>query len=78
MTQKFKHASDIYSLMAEMCTQSNHSQLLGDGGDLSLFKAMVTRRGIAVGDVRAPLVAAAAVTVAERWEALKALDIGVD
>ncbi len=52
-------------------------QLLGDGGDLSLFKAMVTRRGIPVGEVRAPLLPAAAATVAERWEALQALNIGV-
>lgn len=47
--------------------------LLGDGGDLSLFKAMVTRRGIAVGEVRAPLPVAAAATIAERWAALQAL-----
>lgn len=52
-------------------------QLLGDGGDLSLFKAMVTRRGVSVGDVRAPLVPATAATIDDRWDALKALDIGI-
>ena len=30
-------------------------RVLGDGTDLSLFKAMCARRGVPVGDVRAPL-----------------------
>ncbi|MEZ4867274.1 MAG: dihydrodipicolinate synthase family protein [Caldilineaceae bacterium] len=50
-------------------------QLLGDGSDLSLFKQMVARRGVDVGDVRAPLLAAAPAMVAERWAALQALAI---
>lgn len=49
--------------------------LLGDGGDLSLFKAMVTQRGIPVGEVRPPLPPAPAALVAARWTALVALDL---
>ncbi len=49
--------------------------LLGDGSDLSLFKQMLHRRGIGVGDVRAPLRKASPAMVEERWQALLALDV---
>ena len=49
--------------------------LLGDGSDLSLFKQMVARRGLAVGDVRAPLLPAKAEVVEARWQELLALDV---
>jgi len=49
--------------------------LLGDGGNLSLFKGMLARRGVPVGDVRAPLLPAGAELVAEKWEALAAMDV---
>jgi len=49
--------------------------LLGDGGNLSLFKRMVAKRGVEVGDVRAPLLAAAPELVEERWRQLAALGI---
>jgi len=49
--------------------------LLGDGGNLSLFKAMLARRGVAVGDVRAPLLPAAPELVAAKWDELSALGI---
>jgi dihydrodipicolinate synthase/N-acetylneuraminate lyase len=49
--------------------------LLGDGGDLSLFKQMLARRGIPVGDVRAPLRKALPAVVEQRWQALAALGI---
>lgn len=49
--------------------------LLGDGGDLSLFKQMVARRGVPVGDVRAPLLPAKAEVVEARWQELLALDV---
>ena len=48
--------------------------LLEDGRDLSLFKAMLTQRGLPVGSVRPPLLAASPATVAERWQALVALN----
>ncbi len=75
---KTAHAGAIAEARALQQTVNQMRQLLGDGGDLSLFKAMVTRRGIPVGEVRAPLVPALATTVAERWEALKALAVGID
>ncbi len=49
--------------------------LLGDGSDLSLFKQMLGRRGIPVGDVRSPLRRADPATVARHWQALVAMDI---
>jgi 4-hydroxy-tetrahydrodipicolinate synthase len=49
--------------------------LLGDGGNLSLFKAMLARRGVPVGDVRAPLLPAAPAQIAEKWAALAAMGV---
>lgn len=49
--------------------------LLGDGGNLSLFKAMLARRGVPVGDVRAPLLPAAPELVAAKWDELSALAV---
>ncbi len=48
--------------------------LLGDGSDLSLFKQMLARRGVPVGDVRPPLRRAEFAVVEQRWQAL--LDAG--
>jgi dihydrodipicolinate synthase/N-acetylneuraminate lyase len=48
-------------------------RILGDGSDLSLFKAMCARRGIPVGDVRAPLRKASAEKIDACWEQLSAL-----
>lgn len=50
-------------------------ELLGDGGDLSLFKQIMARRGIPVGDVRAPLLPAAPELVEARWQELLALEV---
>jgi 4-hydroxy-tetrahydrodipicolinate synthase len=44
--------------------------LLGDGSDLSMFKQMLARRGVPVGDVRAPLRPAAPEVVEARWQTL--------
>ena len=44
--------------------------LLGDGGNLSLFKGMLTRRGIPVGDVRPPLPAEPAESLERIWQEL--------
>ncbi|MCB0128060.1 MAG: dihydrodipicolinate synthase family protein [Caldilineaceae bacterium] len=49
--------------------------LLGDGGNLSLFKAMLARRGVPVGDVRAPLLPATAEQIAAKWDELLALAV---
>lgn len=50
-------------------------QLLGDGGDLSLFKGILARRGLDVGAVRAPLLQAPEVVVTQRWQALNTLGL---
>ena len=52
-------------------------RLLGDGSNLSLFKQMVARRGIDVGDVRAPLVRASPELVEERWQQLLAIGLAI-
>ena len=49
--------------------------VLGDGGNLSLFKAMLARRGIAVGDVRAPLLPASEALIEAKWNELSAIGI---
>lgn len=51
--------------------------LLGDGGNLSLFKQMVARRGIKVGDVRAPLLTADPELAAACWRQLSTMGIDV-
>lgn len=48
-------------------------RILGDGADLSLFKAMCAKRGIPVGDVRAPLGKASAEKISACWEQLNAI-----
>lgn len=50
-------------------------ELLGDGSDLSLFKQMAARRGVPVGDVRAPLQPAPPALVEARWQELLALEV---
>lgn len=50
-------------------------QILGDGADLSLFKAMCARRGVPIGDVRLPLRRAAAARIETCWQALCALNV---
>lgn len=49
--------------------------ILGDGADLSLFKGVLARRGLAVGAVRAPLVQAPDATISACWQALTALNL---
>lgn len=48
---------------------------LGDGRDLSLFKAMCARRGVPLGDVRPPLRPASAATIDAAWDVLQQLQI---
>ncbi|MCG3210334.1 MAG: 4-hydroxy-tetrahydrodipicolinate synthase [Anaerolineae bacterium] len=50
-------------------------QLLDDGHDLSLFKAGLTRRGLPVGQVRAPLCQISEAVFEQRWQALNLLQI---
>lgn len=45
-------------------------RIVGDGADLSLYKAVCARRGIPVGDVRAPLARASAQQISACWEQL--------
>jgi 4-hydroxy-tetrahydrodipicolinate synthase len=53
-------------------------QAMGSGGDLSLFKAMLAKRGLAVGCVRKPLVQANPAAIEQCWEKLVALGISID
>ena len=48
---------------------------LGDGRDLSMFKAMCARRGIPIGDVRAPLKQATSTAVQAAWHELTMLGV---
>lgn len=52
-------------------------RVLGDGADLSLFKAMCARRGIPIGTVRQPLYPASAEKVEACWQALSSLGVFV-
>ncbi|MBK8021273.1 MAG: dihydrodipicolinate synthase family protein [Chloroflexi bacterium] len=49
-------------------------RILGDGSDLSLFKAICARRGVPIGDVRAPLPRASAERINACWQAMA--DVG--
>jgi 4-hydroxy-tetrahydrodipicolinate synthase len=54
------------------------SHILGDGGDLSLFKAILARRGVAIRKVvRAPLLEASQAQVEQCWHELSALGLEV-
>jgi dihydrodipicolinate synthase/N-acetylneuraminate lyase len=50
-------------------------QLLGDGGDLSLFKGILAQCGLEVGAVRAPLLQVPEAVIAQRWRALNTLGL---
>ena len=50
--------------------------ILEDGRDLSLFKAVLGQRGLPVGAVRAPLLLAPEDVVRRKWIELQALDLG--
>jgi dihydrodipicolinate synthase/N-acetylneuraminate lyase len=52
-------------------------QIMRDGSQLSLYKAMLTRRGLRGGGVRPPLLPADEAQTAECWQALMDLDIGI-
>jgi dihydrodipicolinate synthase/N-acetylneuraminate lyase len=51
--------------------------LLQDGGQISLYKAMLTRRGLNGGAARRPLLQTEESQAAECWQALKGLYIGI-
>ncbi len=51
--------------------------LLQDGGQISLYKAMLTRRGLNGGTARPPLRQTDESQAAECWQALRNLDIGI-
>lgn len=53
-------------------------RILRDGSDLSLFKAILARRGLPVGGVRPPLVNASAQTVGACIEALESVGLEVN
>ncbi len=49
--------------------------ILRDGADLSLFKGILTQRGLPLGAVRSPLLPASEAEITERWRALTALGL---
>lgn len=49
--------------------------ILGDGADLSLFKAMCAKRGVAIGNTRAPLRHTDAAHIEVCWQAINALGV---
>ena len=51
--------------------------ILRDGSQLSLYKAILTRRGLNGGKVRPPLLQADEAQTEECWQALMRLDIGI-
>lgn len=50
-------------------------RLVMDGNDLSLFKGILARRGVAAGTVRAPLLQAPEAVMHECWQGLNALGL---
>lgn len=50
-------------------------RILGDGADLSLFKAMCARRGVPIGTVRLPLPRASAEKIESCWQAISNLGV---
>ncbi len=53
-------------------------QILCNGGDLSLFKGVLARRGPDAGVVRAPLLQTSEDVITERWQALNALGLDLN
>lgn len=72
---KAVQAGDLSKARALQQTLNRVRALLGDGSNLSLFKQILTRRGVPVGDVRAPLTSAPADLVTEKWTQLTQLEI---
>ena len=68
-------SGDLAQARRLQLTLNQVRDLLGDGGNLSLFKRMIARRGVDVGDVRPPLLPAEEALVDERWRRLAALDV---
>ena len=54
------------------------ARVLGDGGDLSLFKGVLKRRGLSVGPVRRPLLTAADDVIAARIQELEAAGVSIE
>ncbi len=50
-------------------------RILDDGADLSLFKAMCAKRGVPVGDTRAPLRRASGERIEACWQAINAIGV---
>jgi len=50
-------------------------RLLEDGGDISLFKGVLAKRGLPVGKVRPPLLQASEALIEQRWQELTALQL---
>lgn len=52
--------------------------ILRDGGQISLYKAMLSHRGLKGGGVRSPLLPASEDQIKDCWQALVSLDIGLE
>jgi 4-hydroxy-tetrahydrodipicolinate synthase len=66
---------DMVTARAQQAQLDAVRRILGDGADLSLFKAMCARRGIPIGDVRAPLMSASAEKIEACWQAISAIGV---
>lgn len=64
------HHGDLPAARRLQARLDEARRILGDGADLSLFKAMCARRGVPIGDVRAPLPAASDAAAEACWRAL--------
>jgi 4-hydroxy-tetrahydrodipicolinate synthase len=51
--------------------------ILGDGGDLSIFKGVLALRGVPMGAVRGPMLQASERKIRECWQALSDLNLGL-
>lgn len=68
-------AGDLAQARVQQQRLNRVRDLLGDGGNLALFKGMLARRGVMVGGVRAPQMPTTDELVEARWGALTELGV---
>ncbi len=68
--QRAAKARDLETARKLQSRLDDVRRIMGDGADLSLFKAMCAKRGVPIGDVRAPLRKASADRINACWEQL--------
>lgn len=68
--QREASAGELKSARQLQARLDDVRRIVGDGADLSLYKAVCARRGVPIGDVRAPLRTASADRISACWEQL--------